>query len=196
VDVELVLHDDQGPFHLPVQGSQELRGLGGLDVLGVDAEDRRELMPLCLRAERLLRPGMRVAMLPCGTGYAAAVVSGRVAPSGAVVALDPDEQSIEFARLRYPIHNVSYECGGMEHLTGETDGAFDAVIAILPHGGSSDDARINELWRLAGPGGWLLVACPMNLGQKPGSSRLCSPACVLTRRRSTAHLRAPPISAW
>lgn len=115
-------------------------------------------LPVFLRAERLLRPGMRVAVLPCGTGYAAAVVSGRVAPSGAVVALDQDEKSIEFARLRYPIQNISFECGGLDHLSGETDGAFDAVIATAPHAISSDQKRVADLWRLVGPGGWLLIA--------------------------------------
>ncbi len=118
-------------------------------------------LPVCLRAERLLRPGMRVAVLPCGTGYAAAVVSGCVAPSGGVVALDPDEQSVEFARLRYPIQNISFECGGLEHLSGETDGAFDAIIAVIPHDKLSDEAQLAELWRLTGTEGWLLVASPV-----------------------------------
>ncbi len=160
-------------------------------------------LPVCLRAERLLRPGMRVAVWPCGTGYAAAVVSGRVAPSGAVVALDPDEQSIEFARLRYPIQNVSFECGGMENLAGETDGAFDAVIAALPN--VSDEARISELWRLTRSGGWLLIASPVV--QTGGSlaarnvprpeaktlmdllARICSPSNALDARPpSTANI--------
>ena len=120
-------------------------------------------LPVCLRAERLLRPGMRVLVLPCGTGFAAAMVSGRVAPSGGVVALDEDDESIEFARLRYPIQNVSFERGGLADLVGETDGAFDAVIAIESHSGLPAESKTSEFWRLVAPEGWLLVATPVAL---------------------------------
>jgi SAM-dependent methyltransferase len=115
-------------------------------------------LPVLLRIERLLRPGMRALVTPCGSGFSAAMVAGRVSPSGAVVALDPDDLSVEYARLRYPIQNVSFECGGTADLRGETDGAFDTVIVVDGAGTRPDDATIAEYWRLVAPGGWLLVA--------------------------------------
>lgn len=115
-------------------------------------------LPMLLRTERLLRPGMRVLMIPCGTGYGAALVAGRVAPSGAVVAIDPDPQSVDYARHRYPIQNISFECGGLAELCGEADGAFDAVVAIEPRAQPPDEPCLIELWRLVAPGGWMLAA--------------------------------------
>lgn len=115
-------------------------------------------LPVCLRAERLLRPGMRALLVPCGTGFAAAMVSGRVAPSGSVVALDSDEAAIEFARLRYPIQNLSFEHGDLSDLAGETDGAFDAVLSIAVRENAMEANEVAELWRLVAPGGWLLIA--------------------------------------
>ena len=115
-------------------------------------------LPVFLRIERSLRPGMRTLVVPCGTGFGAAMVAGRISPSGAVVALDEDTQAIEYARHRYTIQDVAFECGGMRDLGGETDGAFNAVISIEATRKSADEARIAELWRLVAPDGWLLMA--------------------------------------
>lgn len=117
-------------------------------------------LPMLLRTERLLRPGMRVLVIPGGTGFSAAMIAGRVAPSGSVVAIEPDAQSVEYARHRYPIQNVSYECGGVAELRGELDGSFDAVVAIEPRPVPPGERDVVELWRLIAPGGWLLVAHP------------------------------------
>lgn len=115
-------------------------------------------LPAFLRAERLLRPGMRVLITPCGTGYAPAMIAGRVAPSGAVVAIDADVESIEFARHRYPFPGVSFESGGAQELAGETDGAFDAALCVVRNEADLTDSLIAELWRLVGLNGWLLAA--------------------------------------
>ncbi len=146
-------------------------------------------LPVFLRAERLLRPGMRVLVLPCGTGFSAAAVSGRVSPSGAVVALDPDEQSIEYARLRYSIQNMSFECGGASELRGETDGSFDAAIAVLSADAPPEEAELAELWRLIAPGGWLLVshAAPKPQTVKNRADALLELLARTCRDESAAH---------
>ena len=110
------------------------------------------------RADRLLLPGMRTLILPGGTGYAGHWAAERVAPSGAVVSLEADEQSVNYARHRYRLPNISFERGALSDLSGETDGAFDAALVVnLP---DPSDASLSELWRLIAPGGWLLLAAP------------------------------------
>jgi SAM-dependent methyltransferase len=119
------------------------------------------LVPVYRHVEGVLRPGMRVLIVEAGTGYGPAWVGQRVAPSGAVVALDRDHQSILYAQRRYGLPNISFEHAGVEALAGETDGAFDAVIApeALREGDEPGPA-LRELWRVVRPGGWMLVAAP------------------------------------
>ena len=117
-----------------------------------------------------LRPGMRVLDMGCGTGYGSAWLLDAVGPSGAVVAVDRDAQSIQYAQRRYPAPNVAFEIGWSNALSGEIDGAFDLVVsldALKP----SDDANavIREMWRVLAPGGSMLVVTPAPLG--PGHAR-------------------------
>lgn len=108
-----------------------------------------------------VRPGMRVLIPQGGTGFAGAWVGSLVAPSGAVVSLETDTESIEYAQHRYPLPNMSFEHGGIEALAGETDGAFDAVIAVETLARIDEERRyLTELWRLTRPGGWLMYAAP------------------------------------
>jgi len=116
-------------------------------------------------ASEWLTPGMRVLLLEGGTGYAAEWVADRVGPSGAVVSLDRDEESVVFARRRYHLPHVAYELGGLETLSGETDGAFDAVFAVDALDRTGDLPRVlGELWRVVGEDGWLLIAAPTDGG--------------------------------
>lgn len=111
----------------------------------------------------IIRPGSRLLLVNAGTGSAAAWLGAAVGRSGAVVALEPDEQSVMFAAKRYPRHNVAFEHAGLEGLRGETDGAFEgaAVLRSLPE---DDAGALSEVWRVIAPGGWLLVACPTGTG--------------------------------
>lgn len=112
-------------------------------------------------AEPVLTPGSRVLALRSGTGRVGAWLSGRVGPSGAVVALDPDEESIAYAKHRYAVPNVAYEVGGVEAVAGEVDGAFDGVLAIgAVRRGPDELGQVRELWRLVAPAGWLVLAAP------------------------------------
>lgn len=130
------------------------------------------LLPHYERAMALVRPGMRVLDLACGTGYGAAWLCIRVGPSGAVVAVDPDEESIIYAQKRYPTRNVAFEVGNEGSLSGETDGAFDAVFSLqVLSGGQNDDSLLRELWRVTGSGGFMMVGRKTSGGadENPGT---------------------------
>ncbi len=116
---------------------------------------------VALRA--LVRPGWRVFEFACATGGGSVALSELVGPSGGVVSAGQDRESIRFARRRYRRSNLGFEMGGAETLDGETDGAFDAVIA---HRAPTQDEDLRELWRVVAPGG--LLACrTMSAGEEP-----------------------------
>lgn len=130
------------------------------------------------RLARDVRPGDRVLDAHAATGDGAALLAARVGPSGAVVALEADNESVRYARRRYPLANTAFERAGPSALEGELDHAFDAVIAVdiplrpdpstdnlasrAPDDDDDDDEgptrRIAELWRLVRPGGRLALA--------------------------------------
>jgi SAM-dependent methyltransferase len=122
------------------------------------------MLPHYQRAVAMIRPGMRVLDMPCNTGYAAAWLAEQVGPSGAVVAIDPDTESITYAQKRYAsgkARNVAFEIGDASSLAGETDGSFDAVLAIGGLARLGEFAGVvKELWRVVAPGGWMLVGVP------------------------------------
>lgn len=124
------------------------------------------LLDVYRRCDPRLKPGMRVLIPHGGTGYIGAWAAGRVAPSGAVVSLESDEESVAYARRRYRLLNASFEPGGLETLAGEVDGAFDAILAVEAIAPLDDEkARFAELWRLVRPGGWLLAAARRSADQ-------------------------------
>lgn len=133
------------------------------------------------QADPIIRPGMRVLDARCSTGYGAAHLAERVGPSGAVVALDPDHESIRFARRRYTAENISFEIGGPESIGGELDGAFDAVVAVdLLECAEHASRVLPDLWRVLAPGGPMLIVQPppgprMGEGAAPPPWRLSTP---------------------
>jgi len=128
------------------------------------------LRPVYASVDRLIRPGMRLLDAGAGTGYGAAWLVERVGPSGAVVALERDRESVRYAAARYPAPNVAFECGWLESLTGETDGSFDGVVCCDAIRDRDDPEKaLTELWRLVAPGGWMLIGAPVP-GHDGGSS--------------------------
>lgn len=120
------------------------------------------LIGLYSLAEAMIRPGMRVLDLACNTGYGAEYLAELVGPSGAVVALDRDRESIRYAKARYKGANIAFEVGFVESLAGEVDGAFEGVVACDAITTADDPvAVIAELWRTVAPEGWLLVVTPL-----------------------------------
>lgn len=80
------------------------------------------------RIAPLLPPAARAAFGGCGTGAAAAWLADHVGPSGAVLGMDRDGESVRFARRRYARANLGFEVCGPETLAQETDHAFDLVV--------------------------------------------------------------------
>ncbi|GIK17897.1 MAG: methyltransferase domain-containing protein [Leptolyngbya sp. PLA2] len=118
------------------------------------------LIPYRVAATRI-RPGMRILDARCGTGCGAALLAEAVGPSGAVVALETDGESIRYARRRYPAPVIAFELDDHASLHGELDGAFDAVVAVgALRAGADHAADAAELWRVVAPGGWLLLVAP------------------------------------
>jgi SAM-dependent methyltransferase len=126
--------------------------------------------------QSVLRPGMRIVLLESGTGAAGAWAARLVGQAGAVVALDRDVQSIEYAARRYPLPNISFEVGGAAALNGETDGSFDAALAIDAFAADDDPVpSIAELWRVLAPGGAMVLAVAMDTPPEPDHRRRMSP---------------------
>lgn len=105
-----------------------------------------------------LRPGMRVLEFGCGTGAGSARIARAVGPSGGIVALGADRESIRYARRRYRFDHTAFEFGGIETLRGELDGSFDAVFVHAAD--KVPPEHLAELWRCVAGEGWMLLTPP------------------------------------
>ena len=109
----------------------------------------------------LVRPGQRVLELGCGTGASSARLAAEVGPSGGVIAINRDGESVRFARQRYRADHLAFELGWLDSLNGELDGSFDIVLAVDLFRDAADDPSrsrtISEVWRVLSPGGYMLL---------------------------------------
>lgn len=124
----------------------------------------------------IIRPGSRLLLLNAGTGAAGAWLGRAVGASGAVVALEEDEQSVAFAVKRYPRPNVSFERGDIGELAGEIDAAFDGAVVVRPMVSAIPDLALAEIWRVVAPGGWVLIACSPGSGASVAAAIRSLPA--------------------
>jgi len=110
-----------------------------------------------LLADRI-RPGSRALVINAGTGDTTKWIADLAGPSGAVVSLDLDEQSVQFASRRYAADNITFEHGDGSLLLGEPDNAFEFILAPRAFSPNDEGLDLMPLWRLIAPGGTLAIS--------------------------------------
>ena len=105
----------------------------------------------------LLRPGLSVLDVGCGTGAITAGVATAVGPRGRVVGIDRDEVLIELARTEHAmIPNLEFEHGDVTTLTFNVQ--FDIVTAARTLQWLAEPAlAISKMKQAAKPSGLLVV---------------------------------------
>lgn len=141
------------------------------------------MLPEFQRVASMIRPGHRVVCMPGGTGYGPTWIAAQVGPSGAVVSIEDDTESVLYAQKRYAGANIAHEAGAIGSLRGETDGSFDAAISLSHVPQENDAAALRELWRVTAPGGWMLVGRTL---MEPLALRTRVAAAVGGARRESA----------
>lgn len=124
-----------------------------IDSLPFFAECKRESYDLLGAA-----PGNRILEVGCGLGDDAAALAGRVAPGGAVVAVDGSEAMVEAARRRHgDVAGLSFDVADATRLPYD-DGSFDGcrIDRVLQHI-ADPAAAIREMVRVLRPGGTLVA---------------------------------------
>ncbi|HUR14712.1 MAG TPA: methyltransferase domain-containing protein [Mycobacteriales bacterium] len=106
-------------------------------------------------------PGARVADVGCGPGALLPALSETVGESGAVEALDGDDDAVAAARALVDgagLSNVTVRKGRAE-ATGLEEGVFDAVMMrhVLAHNGRIAHEIVQHLAGLLRPGGCVLL---------------------------------------
>ncbi|MBV8845207.1 MAG: methyltransferase domain-containing protein [Bryobacterales bacterium] len=109
----------------------------------------------CLAA--LLRPGLWVLDIGCGTGAITAGVAKAVGPQGRVLGIDRDQVLLELARTEHaPIPNLQFEYGDVTTLTPRAQ--FDIVNAARTLQWIAEPAlAISKMKQAAKPSGVLVV---------------------------------------
>ncbi len=122
-----------------------------------------------------IRPGSRALIINAGTGDTAHWLSNEVGPSGAVVSIEADDPSAQFARLRYPGDSISHEHGDGSLLSSEPNEAFEFVLAPRAFDPNQDQIDLSPLCRLVAPGGSIAVSTASGSALASGlSERLAS----------------------
>jgi SAM-dependent methyltransferase len=144
---------------------------------------------------RVVRPGDRVLDLGCGTGAGSAELAHWVGPSGGVIAINRDGESIRYARQRYRANHLAYELGWIDTLAGELDGAFRAAVVFDLFRDASDDPSrsrtIAELWRVIADGGAALLVSTDPAEREAYEHRLAGLGAVEVTRIET-----DPVLGW
>ena len=119
--------------------------------------DRRTLQRDHQVLAGLLRPGMAVLDVGCGTGAITRGIAEAVGPSGTVVGVDRDRGLIERARAAHAdVSNLSFIEADITHL--ELDRRFDIVAAARTLQWIADvPAALRGMARAATPAGMLVI---------------------------------------
>jgi len=108
----------------------------------------------------VLRPGMRVLDVCCGSGASALPAAEAVAPDGQVLGVDLAEKLLALARAKAQqrgLTNIEFRTGDMLDL-GLSEAGFDAVVCVFGIFFVPDiPAAVRELWRFVAPGGALAI---------------------------------------
>jgi ubiquinone/menaquinone biosynthesis C-methylase UbiE len=138
-------------------------------VLGADESERARLLEQCeihrAQAERLferlgIAPGARAVDLGCGPLGVLDVLSVLVGPDGEVTGLDNEPRMISHAQqtiVERNLTNVGLTLANAAQ-TGLPADSFDVVherLVLINH--PSPQAIVDEMVRLAAPGGWIVV---------------------------------------
>jgi len=108
----------------------------------------------------VLRPGMRVLDVCCGSGASGLPAAEAVAPDGQVLGVDLAEKLLALARAKAQqrgLTNIEFRTGDMLDL-GLPEAGFDAVVCVFGIFFVPDiPAAVRELWRFVAPGGALAI---------------------------------------
>ena len=108
----------------------------------------------------VLRPGMRVLDVCCGSGASALPAAEAVGPDGYVLGVDLAEKLLALARAKAQqrgLTNIEFRTGDMLDL-GLSEAGFDAVVCVFGIFFVPDiPAAVRELWRFVAPGGALAI---------------------------------------
>ncbi|MEM0983943.1 MAG: methyltransferase domain-containing protein [Planctomycetota bacterium] len=121
------------------------------------------------RLAAVVKPGSRVLVLGAGTGAAADLLAEAAGPTGTLVSLDSDGESVRFARRRYASDVAAMEIGTYRSLRGELDGAFDAALLCEPGHAEGDEVvspeLLAEVERVLGRPAYVTVVCELGLSR-------------------------------
>jgi len=102
----------------------------------------------------VLRPGMRVLDVCCGSGASALPAAEAVGPDGEVLGVDLAEKLLALARAKAQqrgLTNIEFRTGDMLDL-GLSEAGFDAVVCVFGIFFVPDiPAAVRELWRFVAP---------------------------------------------
>jgi len=138
-----------------------------------------------------VRPGGRALDVACGTGAVTRILSERVGPAGAVVALHINPGMLAAARVAAPARNIEWREGSAVSLP-IPDGTFDHVLCqqglqFFP----DKPAALAEMRRVLKPGGRLALACWRSVEHMPGYLALEQ---ALARRIGPEKAALPPFA--